>query len=540
MKLKKYLYILIAINLFILSFNTSIAHANIASKPLTITAKKVAKDLAKDTAVEMANQIVSEYLVRELIEGINTDSNYTAVCMDGAKANIKDCAPEKRAQIKNLTSSDKKALENKVETVLERKTHTSSKWTKFLDWFIPIFLIAGTVEFISSAILDGDILSFFDEIAQEALIESQFLKPLLAQYDLDIEILDFAKHVLTADFAIAREDSFDVQYRMNVVLKPNTSFTYSHVWNSYGEIRQQKVTTGFSHELRVSKSFVGVGAYENARYYASVKIGNTHMFDGTYYGSNGSSLELYRGTTGHKTTNEATAEAKSWIVSNIGSKFMGVNDINAAINAYINTVNINPSIQWKFSDITTTKPPPPQVDTVYGTQTAIEKIKDENGNHKLKGISSFTYVYNNTYIYPSPDSTTGWKDTTTGEDIQVNEDEILVDETTTPTDPDEEEGENENACTDKIKLPSFKPIGQAFTTSFPFSIPWDIKRAIDSAFGGVGDTKPSFNLSMFGDGVVLTVPDFIDNWMPFLRGFLVLGFDLSILFLFYRFMKGGE
>lgn len=183
---------------------------------------------------------------------------------------------------------------------------------------------------------------------------------------------------------------------------------------------------------------------------------------------------------------------------------------------------------------------PPEVETDFGTQKGLDKTKNPDGTKTLPGIDSFTYTYNNTNVYPATDSTTGWKDKTTGEDITVVEDDVVVDGGTTPIDPDKPpEEENEFYCEEKLKLPDFKPVGNAFTSAFPFSIPWDIKRAIDAAFGGVGDSKPSFPLPMFGDGVVLTVPDMIDGWMPFLRGFLVLMFDVSILFLFYRFMKGG-
>ena len=546
MKIKKYVAILLIINAFIFSLSTSMAHASndvstyslgTVSKPLTITAKKAAKEVATNTAVEMANQIVSEYLVRELIEGVSVDDGYNAVCMDGAKDNVKECKPEKRAQIKKLTEADKKLLEEKVETVLEKKTNTSSKWAKFLDWFIPIFLVSGLVDFVSTAITDGDILSFFDEIAQEALIESNLLKPLVAEFDIDNEMLDFAEFVDSVSITTS-SDWINVKYTLNAVLKPNKTITFTHVSNTSGAINTVNASTAFSATIPFVKS--GTRA-SDLLFYPNVFISNVIAINSTNYNVGGSSENLYVGTTGYDTFAQAGEDSGQWIENNIKPLFSNVNDINAVMNAFVNAMNLNSAVKWEFTNVKTYNPPSTNVDTDYGNQSSIDKIKGEDGLFQLPGMNDFDYTYNGKDIYPDVDGT--WKDKVTGETVEVNEDEITVNDkgeagTDGETGTDDKEEGNGETCEEGLNLPSFKPISEAFTTSFPFSIPWDIKRAIDSAFGDIGDEKPSFKLTFLGD-VELTIPDYIDNWMPFVRGILVFLFDVTIMFLFYRFMKGG-
>lgn len=107
-----------------------------------------------------------------------------------------------------------------------------------------------------------------------------------------------------------------------------------------------------------------------------------------------------------------------------------------------------------------------------------------------------------------------------------------------PPKKDITEGFDEASCEQPVKL-DLVPLTNTFTNTFPFSLPFDLKRIIDNTFGGIGDEKPSYKLTFLGDDVVLTIPEMIDEWMPFLRSILVVLFDISILFMFYRFMRGG-
>lgn len=538
--------ILIAFNLIM---PPHVADASIATKPLTIAAKKAAKDVAKNTAVEMANQIVSEFLVKELIEGVQTDQGYSPVCMDGSKQSIKDCPVDKRAQIKtNLSQTDKSNLSKKVESVLEKKTLTSSKWGKFLDFFVPIFIISGAVSLIEAS-MDGDMLSFFDEIGQESLIELGLLKPLLANYDLEEEILDFSKHVLSAEFSVVSEDSFDISYSMNVLMLPNASMTYTHVKDTNGGIRTKNVTTGFSTKMRVGKGSISIGTGADKRYFGFVKINGVQMFDGSFYNSGGSSLEIFRSSVPQETSTLAIDDASSWIKSNIGPSFLNVKDINKAMNAYINTMNINPSIQWKFSNITMTKPTPPDIKTDYGNQTATDKIKNPNGTVNIKGQDSFIFTYGDTHIYPSDQSNTGWKDKTTGEDITVVEDDIIVQDKTEGEDeipPDEkppstDDGLPPDKDKNKKKLEDeSKKLGNLVTTRFPFSLPWDFIAMIKLIYAdpmtpkwevrGTDKIPLNFDINL----------SFLDPYISWFRGFILIGFVISVIFMHGRFMGGSQ
>lgn len=99
------------------------------------------------------------------------------------------------------------------------------------------------------------------------------------------------------------------------------------------------------------------------------------------------------------------------------------------------------------------------------------------------------------------------------------------------------EEETPGSCP-KPKKPNFKPFTTGFTTGFPFSIPWDIARIIDGAFGGIGSKKPEFDLNPLIPAK-LTIPDYFDSWMPFVRTLILLAFDAGLIYLFARFMGRG-
>lgn len=529
MKTKKIVLLLIIMNLFVLStWAVPQAHANVATKPLAITAKKVAKDLAEDSAVAMANEIVSQFLVRELLDDVKVDEGFAAVCMDGSKDKMEDCPVDKRAQVKkDLTSSDRSKLASTVETVLEQKTNTSSKWQKFLDFFIPIFLISGLVATFD-AMLDDDSESFIDEVAQQALIDAGLMKGLLVTRKTPL--YDFSSVIQGSSVKVERSGSIFTVKVQNAV-KTNQSISMD-VTDSNGK----SYTRTFPSNYYIGLLFAATQNPVSGTYYPYTVVASVYPNTSNPSFTLGNA-KLDESAVGYPNMNDAVEAAKVMMENNHISRFTALNgDINGLNNLVSEYITKGGAISYNLETLA-----PPEVETNFGNQRGFEKTKNPDGTKTLPGVDSFTYTYNNTNVYPATDSTTGWKDKTTGEDITVVEDDIVVDEGTTPIDPDKppEEEENEFYCTQKMKFPDFKPVGNAFTNAFPFSIPWDIKRAIDAAFDGVGDSKPSFPLPMFGDGVVLTVPDMIDNWMPFLRGFLVLMFDVSILFLFYRFMKGG-
>ncbi|TQR27196.1 hypothetical protein C7Y47_23550 [Lysinibacillus sphaericus] len=413
-----FMSILIAFNLIL---PPDVAQANIVSKPLAITAKKVAKDIVKDTAVEMANQIVSEYLVKELLEGVNTDKGYSAVCMDGKKDNIKDCAPDKRAQVKtDLSQTDKKNLEKKVESVLERKTLTSTRWGKFLDFFIPIFLVSGAIEFISSA-LDGDILSFFDEIAQESLVESGLLKPLVGVNIEPQELVDFSSVVASTKLSYEKTSYYNQRIYITTVNKPGAVYDVTFLPRGLNEITSTIRSGGTfildvdsqSHQLSSNP----VAFTENV-YLSSFTPGVGSFYSLPYTG-------IHQGGI-YDDSKVADAAGHVWISNNVISRFVDAQgDVNKLLNLYVAYIKSATSISFSVPTYT---PKPEEVKTNYGKQTATDKIKDADGKVKMKGMNSFTFEYGDKEVYPSDQSTTGWKDKVTNEDTQVEEEEIVTEE----------------------------------------------------------------------------------------------------------------
>lgn len=529
MKLKKILFVLIAINIFVLSMHTSIAHASVVTKPVQVAAKKAVKELAQNSAVEMANQIVSEYLVRELIEGVKVDDGYSPICLSGSVSKIDECSADKRAQVKtNLTQADKQKLSSKVEEVIEKKTNTSSKMSKFLDWFIPIFLISGAVAWIESAFSDDD-KSLIDEIANEALLETDLIKPLTTtvgggggggvKYNWE----HFISNVVVSDTSSNLSQSVVFAFNQPVQIY----FNGQHLF-----------TAGERIDFSIHYNYKNIEL--DTRYIPSVQIDYMKL-DTEIIGSR--NVRIWQGVESFTEDRDAwrVGEPKAREIATSIQNQVGTN--NRAQSFYDTVITQVGNMQ--FFDVNgnnlLTNPPANSGDVDFSSLKPINYTKYKNGDKfKIAGQENIPMkTPDGTRVYPKEDGTFVTAD---GTPVEVDPDTIIVDDVANGTGTEEGEGENENenACTDQIKLPSFKPIGNAFTTSFPFSIPWDIKRAIDSAFGGVGDTKPEFALTMFGDGVVLTVPDMIDSWMPFLRGFLVLAFDISILYLFYRFMKGGD
>lgn len=423
-----FMSILIAFNLIL---PPDVAQANLATKPLTIAAKKAAKDIVKDTAVEMANQIVSEYLVKELLEGVSTDKGYSAVCMDGKKDNLKDCAPDKRAQIKtDLSQTDKKNLEKKVESVLERKTNTSSKWAKFLDLFIPLFLVSGAIEFISSA-LDGDILSFFDEVAQEALIDANLLKPLVSGGSLpdsDYVPKDFRGIIKSAE--IRFKDTIRVDMDVDFLAGGGLDFSYSK-WDSKLEMNvpaTRSVWGSYTFTVTFTPSWI----YNSDRTAVIPQVDVLGSSPFGWLGENGMSYKvIWRGNVingaDDASKNLARNISDSYVKNLVNTHFISNDkDVNSVVNTFLSGMSMYKKFTVSAPDLPTTPKPPAKVD--YGKQTATDKIKDPDGKVKMKGINSFTFEYGDKEVYPSDQSTTGWKDKVTNEDTQVEEEEIVTEE----------------------------------------------------------------------------------------------------------------
>lgn len=83
----------------------------------------------------------------------------------------------------------------------------------------------------------------------------------------------------------------------------------------------------------------------------------------------------------------------------------------------------------------------------------------------------------------------------------------------------------------------------AFTTSFPFSLPWDVGRALNAVFGDMGTEKPEWDIkSIFNsdESITVGIPDYFDDWMPFVRNFILISFDIGLVYAIYRLFGGAS
>lgn len=80
----------------------------------------------------------------------------------------------------------------------------------------------------------------------------------------------------------------------------------------------------------------------------------------------------------------------------------------------------------------------------------------------------------------------------------------------------------------------------AFTYIFPFSIPWDIGRAMDSIFGGFNQgIEPKWDVELAGMEFVLEIPDVFLDWVPILRTFLIITFDIGVIYALRKWFGGA-
>ncbi|HEX5519997.1 MAG TPA: hypothetical protein VFX18_06115 [Candidatus Nitrosocosmicus sp.] len=94
-------------------------------------------------------------------------------------------------------------------------------------------------------------------------------------------------------------------------------------------------------------------------------------------------------------------------------------------------------------------------------------------------------------------------------------------------------------CEWGLQLPRMMPLLHALEDSFPFSIPFDIKKAIDATFSGMSSEKPSFTFVLMDEEFNITIPDYFDSWKPFTDSALLIIFDIGLLMIAYRFLGGG-
>lgn len=93
-------------------------------------------------------------------------------------------------------------------------------------------------------------------------------------------------------------------------------------------------------------------------------------------------------------------------------------------------------------------------------------------------------------------------------------------------------------CYDSEKL---KMSGGFFTTKFPFSLPWDVGRALTAVFGQF-DTEniPSYTFTIYGHDFEIKIPDMMINWFPITRGLILIAFDIGLIYSVRKLLGGAS
>ena len=110
-----------------------------------------------------------------------------------------------------------------------------------------------------------------------------------------------------------------------------------------------------------------------------------------------------------------------------------------------------------------------------------------------------------------------------------------------PTDPPPGDGGNP---VKKINWPKLKAIPMAFTTAFPFSLPWDIAKGLDATFGSIderkGDIKFTWNAYKESTPITFTVPEMFLDWFKYIRSFVLIIFDITFIYAVRKLLGGAS
>jgi len=110
-----------------------------------------------------------------------------------------------------------------------------------------------------------------------------------------------------------------------------------------------------------------------------------------------------------------------------------------------------------------------------------------------------------------------------------------------PTDPPPGDGGNP---VKKINWPKLKAIPMAFTTAFPFSLPWDIAKGLDATFGSIDDQKGpikfTWNAYKESTPITFTVPEMFLDWFKYIRTFILIIFDIGFIYAVRKLLGGAS
>jgi hypothetical protein len=94
---------------------------------------------------------------------------------------------------------------------------------------------------------------------------------------------------------------------------------------------------------------------------------------------------------------------------------------------------------------------------------------------------------------------------------------------------------------DKLKL-----AGSAFTTAFPFSIPWDVGRAFDAVFGSFDELedmpKWTWDINFLGEihKIEFEINDYFLEWFEIIRSVMLILFDVGLVYAVRKWLGGAS
>jgi hypothetical protein len=158
-------------------------NALVVSKAASLTAKKVAKDFikesAKEIAFEMAMQAISQ--TWDSKNDYKFEETHYGFCADVITPDGK-CTRVLQVK-KDLTPYDIESVDAQLDIEIDKAITSGSgmtRWQKFMDWFLPIWIVSFALTALTYAI-DGNVRDLFNEIAMKTLIALGIVKeaPLL-------------------------------------------------------------------------------------------------------------------------------------------------------------------------------------------------------------------------------------------------------------------------------------------------------------------------------------------------------------------------
>lgn len=571
------------------------------SKVVQQAGKKVVKEAIKDEAVKMSMNMVLNYKYtppsdRE-IEKLNTPTDsykparnfgkmrkpkkgYAPVCLSkhrkkariNPKETIEYC--EKPMEVKQtLTPADKNKVGDHVEKALDKATWNKG-FMKFINFFVP-FWIVGAASTVIDLLLDGELSNFFGNLAYDSLVAVGLLTPLGDDFERNDKPVNNTANddLIISDEPIPDNDVSVPLHRLGTNYEayqlPGNLFVDMHVNDKSHTIFYGNSFYGIKYLLVTI--MVGEGFVDNTSdrlhityFTPDIDIGDRYIRRIEVYKSS----SYYRTTSTHLISSHDVSDQRIYL-NRYRESGLNTNEIEHLLSL------AGPIIDDMYADYINYVPPAmPEVrpDDV--------PISRPNTTIKIPSPESVPVIDKSTgkVVKPAPESTPDAPVWITPEGTPVPEDNITVGDITvtptpdgniinkptpdspliediipidpTPTEPPVEEIPEppaEFVCTDRLRKPRFDRLGQEISTTFPFNIPFDLKKSAENLFVNMGNERPNFSFDFdflakdeLNHSFDVKLPKIFDEWRPVWQSLMVFAFDVALLYMIWRFIGGGS